>query len=105
MRALLLAAAFLLPGSALCQFQPLEPEKPYIGQISKDSVWVPTPERMIHRMLQIADTTRDDVVLDLGSGDGRIPIYASRHFGARSIGVELEGNLVRLSRAAAAAGR
>lgn len=70
---------------------------PQIGQISKDSVWVPTPERMILRMLQIADTTRDDVVMDLGSGDGRVPIFAARHFGTRAVGVELEANLVRLS--------
>jgi SAM-dependent methyltransferase len=41
-------------------------------------------------------------VLDLGSGDGRIPIYAAKHFGARGIGVELEGNLVELSKKAAA---
>ena len=70
---------------------------PQIGQVSKDSVWVPTPERLIRRMLQIADTTRDDVVMDLGSGDGRVPIFAARHFGTRAVGVELEGNLVRLS--------
>jgi hypothetical protein len=76
-------------------------QAPQIGQVSKDSVWVPTPERMIHRMLQIADTTKDDLVIDLGSGDGRIPIHAARHFGARAIGVELEGNLVQLSREAA----
>jgi hypothetical protein len=78
-------------------------QTPQIGQVSKDSVWVPTPERMIHRMLQIADTTKDDLVIDLGSGDGRIPIHAARHFGARAIGVELEGNLVQLSREAAKA--
>jgi SAM-dependent methyltransferase len=78
-------------------------ESPQIGQASKDSVWVPTAERMIRRMLQLADTASDDVVLDLGSGDGRIPIYAAKHFGARAIGVELEGNLVDLSRKAAAA--
>jgi methylase of polypeptide subunit release factors len=71
---------------------------PEVGQESRDSVWVPTPERMIRRLLQLADTTRADVVLDLGSGDGRIPIYAAKHFGARGIGVELEENLVRLSR-------
>lgn len=70
---------------------------PQIGQISKDSVWVPTPDRMIRRMMQMADVTRDDLVIDLGSGDGRIPIHAARHFGARAIGVELEPNLVRLS--------
>jgi SAM-dependent methyltransferase len=73
-------------------------QAPQLGQVSKDSVWVPTPERVIHRMLQMADTTRDDLVIDLGSGDGRIPIYAARQFGARAIGVELEANLVKLSR-------
>lgn len=78
------------------------PPTPEFGQKSKDSVWVPTPERMIRRMLQLADTTRDDVVLDLGAGDGRIPIYAARHFGARGIAVELEANLVEVARKAAA---
>jgi len=78
-------------------------EAPQIGQLGKDSVWVPTPERLIRRMLQMADTTRDDLVIDLGSGDGRMPIYAARHFGARAIGVELEANLVRVSVAAARA--
>lgn len=78
-------------------------QAPQIGQVSKDSVWVPTPDRMIRRLLQLADTTGDDVVVDLGSGDGRIPIYAAKHFGARGIGVELEGNLVELSRKSAAA--
>ena len=76
---------------------------PQIGQPSRDSVWVPTPERVMRRMLQMADTTRRDVVVDLGSGDGRIPIYAAKHFGARAIGVELEANLVALSREKAAA--
>ena len=78
-------------------------QAPQIGQVSKDSVWVPTPERVIRRMLQMADTTKDDVVIDLGSGDGRIPIYAAKHFGARGIGVELEQNLVEISRKAARA--
>jgi SAM-dependent methyltransferase len=74
-----------------------------LGQVSKDSVWVPTPERVIRRMLQMADTTKDDLVIDLGSGDGRIPLHAGKHFGARAIGVELEGNLVQYSRQAAKA--
>lgn len=75
---------------------------PELGQQSKDSVWVPTPERMIRRMLQLADTTKDDVVIDLGAGDGRIPIHAARHFGALGIAVELEENLVEVARQAAA---
>jgi SAM-dependent methyltransferase len=78
-------------------------QTPEIGQPSKDSVWVPTPDRMIHRLLQLADTTEKDVVLDLGSGDGRIPIHAARHFGARGVGVELEKNLIDVARKAATA--
>ena len=74
-----------------------QPAPPQVGQVSKDSVWVPTPERMIRRMLQLADVTPDDLVVDLGAGDGRIPVYAAKHFGARAIGVELEANLVGLS--------
>ena len=70
---------------------------PQLGQVSKDSVWVPTPERMIRRLMQLADVTPDDLVIDLGSGDGRMPIHAAKHFGARAIGVELEPNLVELS--------
>lgn len=90
-RLLALAAAMLVGPSAMAQ----APDAPQIGQVSKDSVWVPTPERVIRRMLQMADVTPADVVVDLGSGDGRIPIYAARHFGARAVGVELEENLVR----------
>ena len=88
----------MLPAGAQA---PAALDRPEIGQISKDSVWVPTPERVIRRMLQLADVTPEDVVVDLGSGDGRIPIHAARHFGARAIGVELEENLVRVSVAAA----
>ena len=95
-------AMALLPAAALAQSPPAA-APPQIGQVSKDSVWVPTPERMIRRMLQIADTTRDDVVMDLGSGDGRVPIHAAKHFGARAIGVELEANLIHVSEAAATA--
>jgi SAM-dependent methyltransferase len=95
----LFLAGLVLSSAALAQ-PALQPE---VGQQSKDSVWVPTPELMIRRMLQLADTTRDDVVIDLGSGDGRIPIYAAKHFGARAIGVELEANLIEVSRNAAAA--
>jgi SAM-dependent methyltransferase len=96
---------FLLAGLLLCSLSgwAQKPDLPEIGQQSKDSVWVPTPERMIRRLLQLADTTKDDVVIDLGSGDGRFPIYAAKHFGARGIGVELEENLVNLSRRTAAA--
>ena len=96
----LLALASLLAAAAFAaERAPAKP--PEFGQASKDSVWVTTPERMIRRMLQIADTTKEDVVVDLGAGDGRIPIYAAKHFGARGIAVELEANLVQVAREAA----
>ena len=100
-RALGLSTLMVLAGHAAAQ--PAATDVPQIGQVSRDSVWVPTPERVIRRMLQMADTTSRDLVVDLGSGDGRIPIYAAKHFGARAIGVELEANLVRLARETAAA--
>jgi len=105
MKSLASLLALLLPAlasSAMAQGSPT-PAAPLIGQVSKDSVWVPTPERMIRRLLQLADVTPRDLVIDLGSGDGRIPIHAARHFGARAIGVELEENLIRVSEAAAKA--
>lgn len=94
------ALALLCGGQAGAQSSA---DAPKIGQESRDSVWVPTPERLIRRMLQMADTTSRDVVIDLGAGDGRIPIHAAKHFGARAVGVELEANLVRLARDKAAA--
>ena len=71
--------------------------QPRIGQAGKDVVWVPTPARLVERMLQMADTTEQDVVVDLGSGDGRIPIAAAKNFGARALGIEYEADLVQLS--------
>ena len=99
-RATILLAVVLLAGPSLAADPPAS-TPPEFGQASKDSVWVTTPERLIRRMLQLADTTRDDVVMDLGAGDGRIPIYAAKHFGARGIAVELEENLVQVAREAA----
>jgi len=106
MGVLLTALSTALPAAA--QAFPTSPQPaeavPTIGQVSKDSVWVPTPERLIRRLLQLADVTARDTVLDLGSGDGRVPIYAAKHFGARAVGVELEENLIRVSNEAARAG-
>jgi hypothetical protein len=73
------------------------PAPPQVGQEGKDVVWVPTPDRLIERMLQMADAGSRDVVVDLGSGDGRIPIAAAKKFGARSLGIEYEADLVQLS--------
>ena len=57
--------------------------------------FVASPDDVVARLLDIAGVGPGDVVYDLGSGDGRIPIAAARMFGARGVGIEIEPNLVR----------
>jgi SAM-dependent methyltransferase len=63
--------------------------------------YVPTPQLVVERMLDLAKVGPDDVVYDLGSGDGRLVIEAARRHGAQGTGVERDGELVERSRAAA----
>jgi len=60
--------------------------------------FITTPEEVVERMLELAGTRADDLVVDLGSGDGRIVIIAARKFGARGLGIELDQRLVEKSR-------
>lgn len=60
--------------------------------------YVATPQEVVIRVLELAEVTSSDVVYDLGSGDGRIPILAARRYGARGVGVELDERLVAVSR-------
>jgi len=80
---------------------PDEGFKPVSGQPGKDVVWVPTPEIIVQKMLDMARVTPQDFVVDLGSGDGRNIIEAARR-GARGRGVEFNPNMVALSRRNAA---
>jgi len=59
--------------------------------------FVPTPHRVVEKMLELAEVGPDDTVYDLGSGDGRIVIAAAQKFGARAVGVEIDGKLCELS--------
>jgi hypothetical protein len=56
--------------------------------------YVPTPQSTVDRMLELAKVGPNDFVIDLGSGDGRIPITAAKRFGARAVGVEIEADLI-----------
>jgi hypothetical protein len=62
-----------------------------------DTPYVQTPQNVVDRMLEIAKINRDDYVIDLGSGDGRMVITAVRKYGARGFGVDLDRRLVALS--------
>jgi len=71
--------------------------------VKTDVVYVPTPQVVVDAMLQLAGVKADDVVYDLGSGDGRIPITAAKQFGARGVGIEIDPDLVRRATENAAA--
>jgi len=60
--------------------------------------YVPTPWVIVDEMMKLADIRGDDVVYDLGSGDGRLVITAAKRFGARGVGVELDTELVEMAR-------
>ncbi len=55
-----------------------------------DVVYVPTPYAVVEKMLELANVSENDVVYDLGSGDGRIPIMAAQEYGARGVGIEID---------------
>lgn len=81
--------------TAFAQTRP-KPYEPHSGQEGKDVVWVPTPQVLVEKMLDMAKVTPQDVVMDLGSGDGRTVITAAKR-GARAIGVEFNPKMVELS--------
>ncbi len=101
--AALLLAALALPVSpvfaqAAAAAKPFEPS---VGQAGKDVVWVPTPQVLVEKMLDLARITPQDLHYDLGSGDGRTVITAAKR-GARSMGIEYNPDMVALSKKNAA---
>jgi predicted RNA methylase len=57
---------------------------------SRGAPWSPTPMRQVHRMLKMAEVGPDDLVYDLGCGDGRLIVTAARRYGARAVGIEVD---------------
>jgi SAM-dependent methyltransferase len=73
-----------------------------IGQAQQripDVVYIPTPHHVVAEMLRVSGVTKDDVVYDLGSGDGRLVIAAAKHYGARGMGVDIDAQRVAEGRA------
>lgn len=102
-----LLLAGLGPSSAHAQ-APDSSEAPFVDaplrpmgtdtSIQVEVPFVRSPKKVVVRMLEIADVGPDDVLYDLGSGDGRIPITAARRFGARGVGIEIRPDLVKKAR-------
>ncbi len=78
------AAALLLPCTLNGQDRPKRPDAQHLAP------YVPTPQEVVDRMLQLAQVKKGDIVYDLGCGDGRIPITAARTYGARGVGVDID---------------
>jgi precorrin-6B methylase 2 len=90
----------LFAAAAFAQSQPVKKDKgfqPSVGQEGKDVVWVPTSQALVNRMLDMAKVTSNDILYDLGSGDGRTVITAAKR-GATAYGVEFNPNMVALSK-------
>jgi SAM-dependent methyltransferase len=85
--ALLLGSGLILCGSAGSPQLQILPELPY----------VPTPPNVVAQMIKMAKITPDDVIYDLGCGDGRIVITAAKEFGVRGVGVDIDPELVKES--------
>ena len=92
-------SALALSASIACAFAqtPKAEFQPEVGQQGKDVVWVPSPQELVDKMLDMAKVTPKDFVMDLGSGDGRTVITAARR-GATALGIEYNPDMVALSR-------
>ena len=93
--------SLLVATTAMAQPKPEhgdEVYQPTVGQAGKDVIWVPTPDALVTKMLQAVKTTKDDLVFDLGSGDGKIPIAAAKEFGATAVGIEYNPDMAELAR-------
>lgn len=86
----------MVPLAIICLSLILSAHPP--GQLkppNADVIYIPTPDEVVEAMLEFAQVKSTDVVYDLGSGDGRIPIYAAQKYGARGVGVEINPILVQ----------
>ena len=95
---LIVFCLFLIVTGAFAQVESSKEQfTPQSGQEGKDVVWVPTPQDLVDKMLDLAEVTPDDYVIDLGSGDGRTVIAAAKR-GAQALGIEYNPKMVELSK-------
>src|ERR1700758_591024 len=92
--ALFLSALVITP---CVQVEAAQEFQPQVGQEGKDVIWVPTPQALVNKMLDMGKVTAKDYVIDLGSGDGRTVITAAKR-GAKALGIEYNPEMVELSK-------
>jgi SAM-dependent methyltransferase len=94
---IILATWALAAGAAQTSSAPGPDYVPQVGQEGKDVIWVPTPQSLVERMLDMTGVTAKDYVIDLGAGDGRTVIAAAKR-GARTLGIEFNPDMVALAK-------
>jgi hypothetical protein len=87
-------SVFLLQACSVLQSETYVPKR---GQMGKDVMWLPTSDDLVFKMLDAAQVGPRDELVDLGAGDGKIPIAAARQFGARAWGIEYNKDLAALA--------
>ena len=87
-------SVFLLQACSVLQSETYVPKR---GQMGKDVMWLPTNDDLVFKMLDAAQVGPQDELVDLGAGDGKIPIAAARQFGARAWGIEYNKDLAALA--------
>lgn len=100
-RGLITVFGLIFISACVCAQETQGPYEPRVGQAGKDVVWVPTQQELVNKMLEMAKVTRQDYVIDLGSGDGRTVISAAK-LGAQALGIEYNPDMVELSKRNAA---
>ncbi|MCC6532662.1 MAG: class I SAM-dependent methyltransferase [Burkholderiales bacterium] len=93
----LMAVLLCISTAAPGQSPPKESYEPQVGQHGKDVIWVPTPQALVDKMLALGKVTPQDILVDLGSGDGRTVISAAKR-GTTALGIEYNPDMVELSR-------
>jgi hypothetical protein len=96
-----LAISLTLAAPVVLAQAPKKDYEPQVGQEGKDVVWVPTPQSLVEKMLDMAKVTPKDYLMDLGSGDGRTVITAAKR-GVRAHGIEYNPDMVELAKRNAA---
>ena len=77
-----------IPGASIASAQEAPARRP-------DVIYVPTPEAVVEAMLQVANVTKNDIVYDLGCGDGRIPVTAAKKYGATGVGIDIDPQRIK----------
>ena len=91
-RGVIVVAALVMVSAACATVVAVDDQRPTLAP------YIPTPQDVVDRMLEVAQVTNKDTVFDLGSGDGRIVITAAKKFGARGVGIDIDKDRISESR-------